>query len=73
MLASKRSLPFMFGSAVLPELDACEELKGFEEAVLSSSSEGDVLLRRPELDSDGELRINGSKRIGGGDDSGDEL
>ena len=63
----------MFGNVFLlgPRL-GCDELIGFEGGV-SSTSEGDVLHRRLGLPSDGMLEENGSKRTGGGDESGDEL
>ena len=62
----------MFGNVFLlgPRL-GCDELIGFEGGV-SSTSEGDVLHRRLGLPSDGMLE-KGSKRMGGGDESGDEL
>jgi hypothetical protein len=66
----------MLGSDVLPEFDDCEALKGFrfrDDGGVSSTSEGDVLLRLLEPSSDGELGQKGSKRFGGGEESGDEL
>jgi len=63
----------MFGRVFRDDVDVCEQLNGLEDGRLSSTSDGDVLLRRPELASEGELGTKGSKRTGGGDDSGEEL
>jgi hypothetical protein len=73
MLASKRSLPFMFGSVFLPPIEPWDEENVFDWGSASSKSDGDVLLLLPELVSDGEFGSNGSKRTGGGEESGDEL
>lgn len=73
ILASKRSLPFMFGNVFLPPTDPWEEANGLGIGSVSSTSEGEVLLRLSELLSDGEQGSNGSNRTGGGDESGDEL
>jgi hypothetical protein len=67
------SFPFILGSVFLPEPRfVCDKLGGIEGGV-SSTSEGDVLLRLPGPSSVDAWDENGSNRTGGGDDKGDEL
>lgn len=51
---------------------ACDKLIGFEGGV-SSTSDGDVLLRRLGASSEDVPEENGSNKTGGGDDRGEEL
>jgi hypothetical protein len=66
------SFPFIFGSAfLLAPIFVCDKL-GFEGGV-SSTSDGDVLLRLLGPSSVVAWDENGSNRTGGGEDNGEEL
>lgn len=73
MVASNRSLPLMLGRTPLLWLDVWEEPREDEWEVEPSASDTEVLLRRLAASTDGEHGMKESKRVGGGDDSGDEL
>jgi hypothetical protein len=62
----------MLGKLVLPELEAWE-LMGLGCGGSPNSDPEDALVWAEELESDGELGTNGSKRLGGGEDNGEEL